>query len=374
MAVSVVGRERRRRFALVALAVAVLVALPPLARALPAPRVAVEPGRLRALILGSAGQPYQGYAESSAVLGLPDLPNLARVSALLNGTTQVRAWYDSPSRWRFDVISAADERGTYATPSGEYVWDYGANLRTLLVGGQGVRLPRAGDLLPPDLGRRLLGAAAGDPAAALPSRRVAGIVAAGLRLRPADPDTTIGRVDVWADPGSGLPLLVEVSARGAARPAVVSRFLELRLARPTAPVLAPPHAPGSGFTVAAAPDVSADLPLVEVPAQLAGRPLRTPALAGVAGAATYGAGLSSFVAVRLPRGVGRPAEEAATRAGGTAVAVPGDGGATLLRIPPLTLVIARWPGARVSYLLAGLVSAAVLERAAAGLVPAEAAP
>src|SRR3712207_7111533 len=41
--------------------------------------------------------------------------------------------------------------------------------------------------------------------------------AAGLRLTPSDPDTTIGRVDIWADatgdPATALPLRVEVSAR-----------------------------------------------------------------------------------------------------------------------------------------------------------------
>jgi hypothetical protein len=369
---SVVGRVRRRRFALLGLAVAALVALPPLAGALPAAKVTVGAERLRGLILASAAQPYQGYAESSAVLGLPDLPNLRRVSSLLNGTTQVRSWYDSPGRWRFDVLDAGNERGTYATPGGEYVWDYGNNQLTLVLGGQGVRLPRAGDLLPPDLARRLL-AAGSDPVGALPSRRVAGISAAGLRLRPADPDTTIDHADIWAEPGSGLPVLVEVTARGAAHPAVASRFLELRLTRPPAAVLEPGRAPGSGFTVARVPDLADAFDQVPLLPRLAGRPLRGASLAGVAGVATYGGGLSSFAVVRLPRGVGRPAADAAGRAGGAVIQVPG-GSATVLRIPPLSLVIARWPDARVSYLLAGMVDADVLAKAATGLTPTGAAP
>ena len=43
--------------------------------------------------------------------------------------------------------------------------------------------------------------------------------AAGLRMTPADPASTVGRVDIWADPSSGLPLMVEVFGRGSGRPA-----------------------------------------------------------------------------------------------------------------------------------------------------------
>ncbi len=49
-----------------------------------------------------------------------------------------------------------------------------------------------------------------DELSRLPARRVAGRSAAGLRLVPADPASTIARVDVWADEASGLPLRVEV--------------------------------------------------------------------------------------------------------------------------------------------------------------------
>ena len=49
------------------------------------------------------------------------------------------------------------------------------SLFTQVIGAQPVRLPRAADLLPPALARRLLGiAAATDRYSRLPSRRVAG--------------------------------------------------------------------------------------------------------------------------------------------------------------------------------------------------------
>src|SRR4029453_13306921 len=98
---------------------------------------------------------------------------------------------------------------------------------TQVVGDLPARLPQAPDLLPPDLARRLLAdAAPGDGLTALPPRRVAGIAAAGLRFTPGDPDTTIDRLDVWADPATGLPLQVELAG------GFPSRFLALSLTPP----------------------------------------------------------------------------------------------------------------------------------------------
>jgi hypothetical protein len=41
---------------------------------------------------------------------------------------------------------------------------------------------------------------------AIAPRHIAGVDAAGLRINPTDPATTIGRVDIWADPETGLAL------------------------------------------------------------------------------------------------------------------------------------------------------------------------
>ena len=116
-----------------------------------------------------------------------------------------------------------------------YLWDYGHDVLTRIVGAQPVRLPRASDLLPPALARRLLAAASpADHLSRLPSRRVAGVDAAGLRLVPADPATTIGAIDIWADPASGLPLDVAIIGRGASKPVLVTSFLQVSEQRPAA--------------------------------------------------------------------------------------------------------------------------------------------
>jgi hypothetical protein len=359
--------------------------------ALPASVDPVEPVRLRELIMRSTGQPHHGYAESTGTLGVPDLPNLSQVTAMLSGTTRIRTWYDSPDRWRFDVLSIGSERDVYRTPEGEYIWDYGANLLTQVPAGQlvrllpsagdpppsdsagpvyqlttpePVRLPRAGDLLPPDLARRVL--AAGDPVSAIEARRVAGVDAAGIRVRPADPDTSVGQVDIWADPASGLPVRVEVTPRGASRPVLVTHFVDLSQSRPAAETLTPTIPPDAGFTVTTAPDIVEALGVtapVRFPDSLAGKPLQTTVFAGLPGIGLYGTGLSSFVVLPLPRNLGNSATDAARKAGAQELELSGGSG-MLLNVPPLTAVVERSNVARRSYLIAGLVVPSLLERVA----------
>jgi hypothetical protein len=370
VASTVVRRDRLRRWSLVAGVAAVLLVVPTVVAALPARVAPIEPARLAELIMRSADRPYQGYAESSGRLGVPELPNLSQVSSLLTGTTRIRSWYDSPTSWRFDVLSSlGGERDVYRTPNGEYIWDYGANLLTEVIGGQPVRLPRAGDVLPPDLARRVLSAAPGEPVSALPARREAGVSAAGLRVRPADPDTSVGQVDIWADPDSGLPVRVEVSARGASQPVLVSRFVELTQQRPAAETLVPNKPPDGGFTVTTAPDIvealGATAP-VSFPASLAGRAQRRGELSGLPGIGLYGTGLSAFVVLPLPRNIAGSATDAARKAGASDLTLPGGTG-VLLSVAPVSVVIERSTVARRSYLLAGLVIPSVLERAAAEL-------
>jgi hypothetical protein len=231
----------------------------------------------------------------------------------------------------------------------------------------------------------VLSTAAGDPVSALPARREAGVSAAGLRVRPADPDTSVGQVDSWADPDSGLPVRVEVTARGAGQPVLVSRFVELSQTRPAATTLTPTKPADSGFTVTTAPDIEQALGAaapVAFPASLAGRDLAglpdvvqygtgQPGAVvrfgtGLPGVGQYGTGLSAFVVLPLPRNLGGSATDAARKAGASELTLPGGTG-VLLSVAPVTVIIERSNVARRSYLLAGLVIPSVLERAAAEL-------
>ncbi len=379
---SVVRAQARRRWLVVAGVVAVLCALPAVVGALPVPGSALTAAQLRARILASAAVPYQGYAESVVDLDLPELPDLGDVTTLLDGTTGQYAWYRSPGHWRADIVSGAGENDIYQTSQGIYLWNYGRNLLTQVTGAQPFRLPRAADLLPPTLARRLLGLASrGDHATRLPSLRVGGVVAAGLRIVPAGRATTIGQIDVWADPASGLPVQVEIIGRGTSKPALVSRFLQLSLHRPALATVTPHPSPAAGVTQAQLPDVTGILngfgpPL---PASLAGQQLATPAfLSGVSGLpdlGAYGSGLARFAVLPLPFDVGSRALTAASDAGAGAGVVPLTGGTgVLLRTPLLTVLLARSQSGGTVFLLAGAVNPALLVRAGSDLLAGTAGP
>ncbi len=351
----------RWRWAVVAAVAAVLVAAPVALTALPA-SAHRDPGALRARVLASVNQPYQGYAEATGSLGLPDLPALSSVTALLGGTTRLRAWYVAPEHWRTDEITGVGERDTYAVPGSQFIWDNGQNQYTQIVGDEPIRLPRGADLLPPDLARRVL---KDEPKVeALPAQRVAGIDAAGLRVTPSDPQTAIGRVDIWADPDSGLPLRVEVTAKGQPAPFVVSAFRSVSTQRPSEDVITPKPSPDSGFTVTDAPDVLGAFSGFPLPAQVAGRPLQTDRVGGGRGLGFYGTGLSAFVVAPLPRNIAGGVVDAMGKVGAKTVPLPGGQG-TLLTIAPLSVLVER-SGFR-TFLLAGVVDPALLTQAAAEL-------
>ena len=359
-----------RRWAVVAVGLAVLCGLPVIASALPVSVPALTAGQLRGRILVSADESFAGYAESNATFGLPPLSGLTGLTSLLDGVTKMRVWQATPTRWRVDVLSDAGERDTYEL-SGcrSYIWDSGDELLTEVRGRQTFRLPRPADLVPPALAQRLL-AEAGRQARfrMIAPVRVAGQSAAGLRMTPADPESTVGEVDIWADPSSGLPLMVEIFTRGSGRPALKSQFFQVSPWRPDPRVLTPVRAPGTGFTVTSAGSLAgalSNLGLVALPAELAGRG-RQPVRPGFEEVGVYGGGLATFVVLVVRGSAGRNLVADTLSAGGAALDLPGGAGA-LISAPLINAVIARPSGFFATFLLAGTVSAPLLEQAAAAL-------
>ena len=353
------------RWALVAVTAAILCSIPSIVASLPISGSEPTATVLRQRIAASADEPYTGYVRSQAELGLPSLPDFSDVTSLLSGLTDMRVWYRSPSLNRVDVINTIGERDVYQTPGGVYTWDYASNLLTEVVGTEPIRLPRAGDLVPGDLARRILSMDPVDPVVSLPTRRIAGVTAAGLRLRPTDAATTIGQVDIWADPDSGIPLRVEVTARGAAKPILTSQFMDFARTNPSDDTLSPPIDAAGGVSIAPAPDILRAIGTVSrfgLPTQLDGY-ARQPQLPGLPSVGRYGDGLASFVVLPLPRNVGSSAIDTMTKAGGIPVTVA-RGRAVLIKIPLLTVLVEQVGFGRRTYLVAGFVDQTALEQAA----------
>lgn len=388
---SVVTQQARRRWAVVLVAVALLVCAPVLGRSLreaaadsgPRPSAA---GLLRRA-LASASVPHSGLALSRGNLGLPDLPQLENVTSELGGDTRTRVWWKGPADWRTDVLTATGEQGSYDVGGRLTLWDYEQSRLTTVTGSSPVRLPRADDLLPPQAARRLLaGAGPGDRVSSISGRRsVAGVEALGIRIEPGDARSTIGHIDVWVDPVHALPVAITmVDTRGVS--ALTSQFLELELGPPSSSALAVPPAPGAVHDSTATADLAARLQ------QSGGRPLPDE-LAGVrasspivASTATYGSGLVRFVVLPLPGRLVAQLLTAARSGGATPVALPDHGAQYTIdprsghtvRIRPqavavgsglVNLVIIDGSGPyRGGYLVTGLVTPQLLATAAGQLL------
>jgi hypothetical protein len=358
-----------RRWVLVAAGTAAIVGAA--AVTLPA-SASATPEDLRARVLAGL-PPHVGYAESTGRLGLPEIPALEQATALFTGVTPMRTRYVDAGAWRVDELTPAGERDTYHLGDVEYLWDFGANQLTRVAGETAVRLPRASDLVPSDLAHRLVELTRGEPVSAIAARRVAGFDAAGFRIAPADPDTTVGRIDVWCDPASGLPLRVEIAARGQEDPLLFTEFREVALTRPD--IAVPTAPPGAGAVTAEAADLAGALRQLDAappPRRLAGRDL-VPVLThpvgsasdrpldGLPGVGVYGTGVAAFVLVPASRGIAERVVDGAAAAGGTAVEVP-LGRAAILTTPLLS-VAARGGVRRGGVLLAGTVRPSVLVQA-----------
>jgi len=284
----------------VATGIVVAAAVPPAVAALPARAQRVPAAALLTRVERSASHTYQGYAETRADLGLPDLPNAGDLPSLLSTTTRMRTWYRGPSSWRTDVLMAVGERDQYRDADGTLSWDAGRRRATDVDGDQPVRLVRPQDLLPPELGRRLAAEAAPGEVAPLPARRVAGRSVPGVRIVPQARETTVGRVDLWADASTGVPLEVIITPRGQTAPAIISRFLDLSLSDPGAAVVTFLPGPETRLARDQFPDLAAALdrlfPLV-LPDHEDGLPRRGthegPSL-------TYGRGFTVVAVLALP--------------------------------------------------------------------------
>jgi hypothetical protein len=344
--------------------VAVLCCLPVLASALPASVPALTPRQLENRILGSQRLSFSGYAESNATFGLPPLPAFSSVTPLLDGVTRMRVWQASPDRWRVDTLSDAGENDTYLIRADTFVWDSGEQLLTGIYGPETIRLPRAADLVPSALAIRLINEAGpGAKLSLLPPRRVAGQSAAGLAIRPASPQSTIAQADIWASPGTGLPLLVDVFGRDSAQPALETQFLQAGPWTPDTSVLTPRLGPGTGFTTttpSAFAGVLKNLDDEVLPGSLAGfARVRSP----VAQIGVYGSGLTAFAVLTFRHGIGGQLLSDALDAGATQLTF-GDGVGAVASAPLVNLVLVHPYASPDTFLLVGFVSKTVLEQAA----------
>lgn len=366
---------RQWRWVVVLIGVGALLATPSLVALLPGRAAPIGASELLGRISRSADTPYSGYASASGGLVLPVTGQFGSVADLLGGPTRLRVWWRGARDWRVDSIAATGESGQHRTPTGLWTWDYEDNRatvdRSLL--DPPLRLPVAADLLPPALARRMLTAATSTEVTSLPPRRVAGRDTQGLRLRPADPQTTIGHVDVWADAGSAIPLRVDVVGAGSTVPTISSEFTDFSTDVPEASVTAFSPANLAWVSQRGPTDVVTLLSRfrgIAPPATLAGLALND-ALRPDGAIGVYGRGVTELVALPLPKGQGGDLRRQLAAAPGTADTPAG----LQLSVGPLHLLLGTQDELGTAWLLVGTVTADTMVAAAGELRhPARAAP
>jgi outer membrane lipoprotein-sorting protein len=348
-----------RRWWIVGVCVLLLVASPVLVRALPVGESDASARALLERIQSSRDVSFVGYSESDGSVGLPANDALSGLSTLLGGTSRVRVWWQDPHVWRADTVRPTGETDLVHSGDRTVRWVYESKDATTYPDVP-VRLPTTVDLLPHELARRVLAGAHAAELSRLPARRVAGHDALGLRLTPGDPQAGIGRVDVYADRASGVPLEVQVYARGGHAPVLGTRFVDFHVGRPAASTLtfhAPPEARlryDSVVDLAAAVNRFASrVP----PTSLAGLPARGASQGSVG---VYGRGPTVLFAVPLwQRTADRVREDLAKQPGVQTL----DQG-LLVGAEPVRLLLATPEHNDTSWLLAGTVTQKTLTDAA----------
>ena len=359
---------RHWRWAVVISGLAALVSGPIVVANRPVDDPSLTAPQLAERVLGSATQPFEGLYRTRGGLRLPDLGRLDDEVAAFAGSSRVRVWYGGPDRWRADELLVGAERGVYRQPDGLWLWDSGTRriVFSPRTATESVRIPRLMDLSPAELGRRIVAEHGAMTLTTMPAKRVAGEVAAGLRVTAASggssPSTsTVTSVDLWVDPETGVVLEVQVHT-GATAPAFEASFIDVSFGRPADDVMQfDPDGVDEPVRQSATVDPieQADqFAFVTLPDSVGGLARRNDITSGLG---TYGAGLSLVNLAVVP------AESLGRRIAALPQSKrPWGGSAALLQTSLVNLQIVRIGGFAV--VLSGTVTMAELDRIAGEIV------
>jgi outer membrane lipoprotein-sorting protein len=226
------------------------------------------PTQLLELVASSKVAAFSGTVEETSDLGLPTLPagsipsssqsGTAADLALLTGSNSLRVYVDGRTKTRVQDLESLAERDVIRNGNDVWVYDSKDNsvAHSTLASRQHVARPGAvpqaapdpTDATPEALANKLI--AGLEPSSGLSvdsSVRVAGRPAYDLVLTPKVGDTLIGSVSIAVDAQTGLPLRVEIDARGQKTPAVSVGFTSLDLSTPSASLFN--FSPPAGATV-----------------------------------------------------------------------------------------------------------------------------
>ena len=197
--------------------------------------------------------PLTGTVVETASFGLPSLPatgSSTSLSSLLTGSHTIRVWYASPQHFRLAVPSSLSESDVIRDGSTAWLWQSTLNKvtkYTLPADAPAKAVPRT-PVTPQEAARQVLAAVGPTTAVSVnPNVTVAGQAAYALVLAPKDHRSLVGQVQIDVDGKNGVPLRLQVFARGASTPAFQVGFTAVQFVTPAAADLS--FTPPAGATV-----------------------------------------------------------------------------------------------------------------------------
>lgn len=225
------------------------------------------PQQVLLLVAGNNAKSLSGTLEQSSEIGLPDLstpgsgagsPETAWLE-LLTGPHTARVYLDGPGKARMQVMDRMAERN--AIRNGDELWLYNSKDNSaahaqLPADVAGRHEARPGIVPTPEvLADKLLAKLdAGTDVTVGPDVQVAGRAAYNLVLTPKSDVTLVESVSIAVDGESGLPLGVELKARGQSKPAFSVAFTNLKLEAPDSAIFNFTPPPGATVTEIPLPD------------------------------------------------------------------------------------------------------------------------
>jgi len=201
------------------------------------------PAQLLVQVADSATPPLTGTVVETASFGLPRLPgtqNPMSPASLLTGSHTVRVWYSGPRHYRLAVPEPLSESDLFRDGSTAWLWQSTANSVTEFslpaghVTPASPPVPAPIALTPQQAAQQVL-AAVGKTTVVSVDRNVvvAGQAAYQLVLAPRDSGSLIGQVQIAIDGQNGVPLRLQVLARGASSPAFQVGYTFIQFVAPS---------------------------------------------------------------------------------------------------------------------------------------------
>jgi outer membrane lipoprotein-sorting protein len=384
---------RRARWAVPAGAVALVAAvtagsMATAAAASPAlaPRTPTE--LLTALAQAGPPPPLTGTVSETADFGIPQLPgaqNPTSVLSLLSGTHTIQLAYGGPGHARLALPFPLGETDLIRNGSTAWIWQSSTDSveRILLPahpaaqpGPAASRSPTESPLTPQQAARKALAAVGPTTSVTVgPTTTIAGEDAYQLVIAPRDSRSLVGKVVIAVDAQHpGVPLQVQIFARGAASPAFDTGYTQISFSPPPASTFdftppagatvhtVTPPAPQTGSTPAPQPSPPAGQSVVGT-GWLSVAVLPASALSGLSGNAAGALGQAAQSASAGPGagsgGVDSAAVLAALLKSAKQVSGTSWGSGRLLQTSLVSVLITS------SHVFAGAVDPSVLYRAAA---------